>query len=215
MKEYNPAVARLVMPARIAKLPVDERGYPVPRFVAWLDGKPDFRVVDAGWVRRCTDFGVCWICGEVLGRHKAFTIGPMCAVNRVTAEPPSHLDCARFSVRSCPFLTQPKRIRNEHDLPEGHSNPGGVMIRRNPGVTLIWITRDFKQFKADGGKLIHIGDPDSWEWWACGRLATREEVLAAINTGLPALREIADQEGPKAVGELARQEARARLMVPA
>ena len=34
------------MPSRIAALPVDERGYPVPWFVAWIDGKPEFRCAD-------------------------------------------------------------------------------------------------------------------------------------------------------------------------
>ena len=38
-----------------------------------------------------------------MGVHKAFVIGPMCAVNRVIApEPPSHRDCGTFSARVLP-----------------------------------------------------------------------------------------------------------------
>jgi hypothetical protein len=31
------------LPLRMRGLPLDERGYPVPWFVAWIDGKPEFR----------------------------------------------------------------------------------------------------------------------------------------------------------------------------
>jgi len=47
------------LPSRMKSLPVDERGYPVPWFVAWIGGKPEFRTVEAGKVikaireRRC------------------------------------------------------------------------------------------------------------------------------------------------------------------
>ena len=34
------------LPARLHFLPVDERGYPVPWFVAWRDGKPEFRAME-------------------------------------------------------------------------------------------------------------------------------------------------------------------------
>ena len=29
-------------------LPIDRRGFPVPWFVSWDDGGPDFRVIDRG-----------------------------------------------------------------------------------------------------------------------------------------------------------------------
>jgi hypothetical protein len=34
------------MPESVGRLPVDHRGYPVPWFVAWIDGKPEFRCAD-------------------------------------------------------------------------------------------------------------------------------------------------------------------------
>ena len=33
-------------PDHIMRLPVDGRGYPVPYFASYFDGKPDFRVID-------------------------------------------------------------------------------------------------------------------------------------------------------------------------
>src|SRR5262245_54991717 len=106
------------LPSRIAGLPIDpERGYPVPWFVAWHDGKPEFRTADGRKFRQAIRDRLCWVCGQPLGRHLVFVIGPMCTVNRVTVEPPCHLDCAEFSVRACPFLSKPQMTRRENDLP--------------------------------------------------------------------------------------------------
>src|SRR6267154_1896953 len=100
-------------PKRSAELPRDERGYPVPWFVEWIDGKPDFRVMDSDKLVEAIKYKRCWVCGGPLGHYKVFTIGPMCMVNRTSAEPPSHRDCAEFSVRNCPFLTTPDMHRRE------------------------------------------------------------------------------------------------------
>lgn len=199
----NPAIAKIPMPERMRKLPLDHRGYPVPKFVSWIDGKADFRVVDHRWFHRAWHNRLCWLCGEPLGVNLAFVIGPMCAINRTTAEPPSHLDCARFAVQACPFMTHPNRKRDETNLPEGCSEPGGEMITRNPGVALIWMTRSYQPFSApNGGVLFRIGPVISTEWWARGRRATRAEIMESIDTGLPLLRKIAKDDGPKAEAQL-------------
>ncbi len=122
------------LPLRITTLPVDERGFPVPRFVAWIDGKPDFRVVDPRQRARAVRLNRCWICGEAFGAHKAFVVGPMCVVNRVSSEPPSHRECAVFAAQACPFLTLPRARRRDANLP-ATGEPPGVMLTRNPGVT--------------------------------------------------------------------------------
>lgn len=211
---YNPMVAKLTVPPRMRALPVDERGYPVPKFVAWVDGKPDFRVVDDRYRVIATNRRICWLCGGMLGRHLAFVIGPMCCVNRISSEPPSHLECARFAVQACPFLTQPKRIRDKRDLPEGHEQPAGFTIERNPGVSLIWVTSHYKVFRQDKGYLYRIGEPTSTEWWARGRTATREEIMESMATGLPALRGMATEEGPAAERELEKLIVKGLALVP-
>jgi hypothetical protein len=213
--EYNAAMLKLEMPARMRRLPIDERGYPVPAFVAIIDGKPDFRVVKPGYVTDCIRSNRCWLCGEQLGKYKAFVIGPMCAVNRVSSEPPSHLDCARFACVACPFLTQPKRPRNPHGLPEEATAAAGLAIPRNPGVTLLWVTNSYRVFKAPGGILLRIGPQSALEWYAHGRAATRDEVLHSIETGIPTLRQAAAQEGHGAMEALEAQVAEAMELVPA
>jgi hypothetical protein len=107
------------VPATMQHLPVDERGYPVPFFVQWIQQKPEFRAASAQALRLAIQHDFCWVCGTPLRGQKVFTIGPMCSVNRLSAEPPAHIACARYSVRACPFLTKPHMVRRENDLPEG------------------------------------------------------------------------------------------------
>jgi hypothetical protein len=203
------------IPYRIGKLPRDLAHRPVPWFVAWIDGKPDFRVIAPGRVEEAVTFSLCWVCGQRLGVFVAFVIGPMCAVNRTTAEPPCHRECAIWSAQACPFLANPERRRRESRLPDGVADPAGEMIRRNPGVALVWVTREWSLFEAGDGVLIEIGDPTQTAWFAHGRGATRAEVEASIDSGLPILAEIAEAEGPDAVDHLRRQTVKARDLMPA
>lgn len=175
---------------RIAKLPRDERGYPIPFFVAQLpDGKFDFRIVDPVKLRRCVREKLCWVCGEKLGKHITFPIGPMCMITRVSSEPPSHTDCAEWSVRGCPFLSKPAMERREDELTEGYEgNTPGVMIKRNPGVIATWTTHNYKIFNdGRGGALFELGEPEKASFWREGRAATRAEIMESIKEGLPQL----------------------------
>jgi hypothetical protein len=176
------------------KLHIDDRGYPVPYFVAWVDGKPEFRIADNQKWARCVRAGHCWVCGDVVGKFKTFVIGPMCAVNRTTSEPPCHLECAVFSATACPFLTLPKAQRRDANMPEGNALPGGICLMRNPGVTCLWTTLSYQIMDAGNGYLFRIGDPTDVQWYAQKRPATREEILESIDSGMPLLREQCEKE---------------------
>jgi hypothetical protein len=209
-------IANIEMPDRIARLPVDERGYPVPKFVQWIDGAPDFRVLSTEHLRACVKKRLCWICGDRLGVNLAFTIGPMCSVNRVSSEPPSHLECAEYAVRACPFLTNPRQKRDHKDMPDAATEPGGIMLAHNPGVCVIWMTQAYSPFKpANGGILFNVGHPEALHWYTQGRRATRAEIDAAIEVGLPKLRSIAEEEGTDAVSALNLQIQQALHLLPA
>jgi hypothetical protein len=215
-RNYNVAIERLAMPVRIQKLPIDARGYPVPRFVKWIDGVPDFRVVDPDFMARALRNRLCFVCGEKMGAYMALVTGPMCVCSGTVSEPGQHLACAQFVVRACPFITQPNRARNEHGLPEDKVE-AGIMIKRNPGVTAIYVTKTITPFRPPigGGILFRMGEPTSVEWYARGRRATREEVLESITTGLPLLEEAACAQGPDAVAALQVEIKRGMALVPA
>lgn len=204
------------LPAKMKDLPVDpKRGFVVPWFVQWIDGQPDFRIMDARKLVLAVRHKLCWVCGQPLGFTSVFLIGPMCAVNRNTAEPPSHPERARFSAMACPFLTMPKMRRREDETSK-QAVVAGVAIKRNPGVALLWFVRPPRGFEVipdPKGYLFQLGDPVGVEWYCEGREATREEVLHSIETGLPILREIAAKE-EGGLAHLERETKRAMKWVP-
>lgn len=204
------------LPLRLENLPISDSGYPVPWFVGYVDGVPDFRCSDARKFRQAIRDDLCWMCGERNGAYKVFVIGPMCAVNRVTGEPPCHLACAEYAATACPFLVNPKRRRRENDLPEKRGTPG-IPILRNPGVTLLWSTKKFRPFRAGGGGngvMFSLGVPAA-VWWYCeGREATDEEIIDSIEGGIPILRDMAAVDGPVAIAELESQIRAARKLLP-
>lgn len=178
------------LPPNIAKLPIDERGYPIPFFVAYVDGKPEFRAADPRKKMICILQKRCWVCGERVRAPFAFTIGPMCCYNTISAEPPAHIECSLWSVKGCPFLSKPKMERRDHEeLSKSFGQGAGVMITRNPGAIAVWVTKNYKLVRDGDSYLFKIGVPDSVSWWREGRPATRAEVQESINTGLPLLRE--------------------------
>ena len=82
----------------------------------------------------------------------------MCLVNRTSAEPPNHADCAEWSARACPFLTTPKKVRRESGIPEGASihDAAGIAIARNPGVTALIDCSKWKLWNPGNGVLFQM-----------------------------------------------------------
>jgi hypothetical protein len=197
-------------------LSVDERGYVVPWFVDWLDGKPEFRAMDRAKFFRAIKEKLCWVCGGRLGVHVTFVAGPMCGINRTSSEPPCHRECAEWSAVNCPFLANPRMVRRDADLPDGVAEMSGFGIKRNPGVAMLWHTRGYEVFRApnNGGVLITMGEPESVDWYAFGRTATREEVLESIESGLPNILELARME-KGGIEHLDRSRARFEKWLPA
>jgi hypothetical protein len=209
------------MPARIRALPRNKAGYPIPYFAADVDGERDFRVGDSHAYARCLRNRSCWVCGQRRTGVDAFVVGPMCVVNLITPDPPSHLECAEYAAKVCPFMAVPSMTRRDRGLPEGTGHPG-VMIPRNPGVSAIVSTTAWTTFRpsvgGDFGVLFNLNDPTAVSWWAEGRTATRAEILASIESGLPLLREECDLEvyrlRARAHAELDRQRAKAERWLP-
>jgi hypothetical protein len=203
-------------PKFMQQLSIDERGYPVPWFVEWVNGKPEFRAMDGRKFVRAIKERLCWVCGNPLNGQMVFVIGPMCAVNRINAEPPCHRDCARYSAAACPFLSKPQMIRRrfgEDVAITMHESS----IERNPGVTALWFARRFELVEIPTGILFHMGPPFHVEWYCRGRVATREEILHSINTGLPLLDATCDQDDDPAAARAALQACykRALRLLPA
>jgi hypothetical protein len=212
-------------PFRVHRLPIDERGYPVPWFVAWMkEGRevarglpgavPDFRILASGARDLAVRRRRCWICGETMGRHQVFIIGPMCSINRTSMEPPAHRDCAEYSAKACPFLTRPRQKRNEKGLADMPHRVDGDMIKRNPGCICLWESGYHVFMVREREWLLRLDDPRRVDWYAYGRQATRAEIMASIESGYPALLEPAERDGPEAVAELVRLRREAERYLP-
>src|SRR5882672_1305511 len=211
------------LPPRIARLSV-EQGWPVPWFVDRGEdglGPPDFRVVDKRKFAKALNDHRCFICGDLLGHWLAFPIGPMCAITRTTSEPPSHRECAEWSIQFCPFISNPAMVRRTADVPANAEEPAGVGLTRNPGVMCLWMTRTFEKFRVakeqigNDGILITVGEPADVTWWCEGRPATRDEVKASVDSGFVNLLNVAKLQGPVAIEELSKQAKRAEALWPA
>lgn len=225
------------IPRNMRDLPVDpKRRFIVPWFVQWMkpnlqkpelpfaalptdqNAYPDFRLADYRHFAKAMRENLCWLCGKKFEQEmRCFVIGPMCAVNRISSEPPSHPECARFAARVCPFLTMPKMRRREDEVSKAAvKNVAGEMIRRNPGVALLYFCRKFNvRLDDDKGVLFHLGEPIACEWYAEAREATRKEVLDSIESGYPILKELAMKQNLMAVVQLERALKAAMRMVPA
>jgi len=218
MTTYHASLTGLRLPERIKRLPVDKRGFPVPKFVAWVDGEPDHRVVDGRRFAPAIKHRQCWICGEPLGRYYCSLIGCMCAVNRVISEPPSHRECCEFAAQACPFLARPHAHRRAAGLPEDASDAAGHGLKRNPGVVCLWVSKEYprvtRAWAGNEGLLFMLKEPVETIWYREGRLATRQEVEDAILHGLPALYEIAAQEGDDALAALTGKTAAVGAYIP-
>jgi hypothetical protein len=181
------------LPERLRHLPIDARGYPVPWFVATVDGAPDHRIADERRRGDAIRHKRCWICGEPLGRWLSFVLGPMCCLTRTTSEPPAHRDCANYAVAACPFLTRPHMHRRAAGMPDEARPAPGLSIDRNPGAVCIWTCADFSLMEAHGapgarpGFLFSVGEPHSLTFWSGGRAATLAEVEDSVLSGLPLL----------------------------
>lgn len=76
------------MPARIARLPRDQRGYPIPVNVLNSKGVLDFRATDPAKMARIIEQRCCALCGEPLGARMAFVGGPKSMASRYFTDAP-------------------------------------------------------------------------------------------------------------------------------
>jgi hypothetical protein len=88
--------------------------------------------------------------------------------------------------------------RREAGLPKGVVDPAGVMLRRNPGVAMVWITTSYEVWKQGRGSLIAMGEPLEVLWFAEGRAAKTSEVRESIGSGLPSLMAITESDEERA-----------------
>ncbi len=120
-----------MMPDRIARLPRDHRGLPIPwNVLRGTDDTPFFIVNDDRRHREALRRGLCPICGEALGRWKWFVGGPRSAFDPHGwyADLPSHHECATFALSTCPYLALPRYQRHVESIANAEKLPPQARI---------------------------------------------------------------------------------------
>lgn len=215
-KPAAPRESTVPVPASMTKLPT-HGGFPVPWFVSDVpppvervpmklgtalddlailrEGEkspPDFRVVDGRKIFEAIRKNRCWICGqEGLKRGFTFVGGPIGIFNRISAEPPSHRDCAIYAAKVCPFLSDPDRERRDANVPNTREL-AGFHVSHNPGVVAIWITNTYRSQRLDGdGRMIfHRGDPSEVLWFHRGAPAAPADIERGAVKAMEVLRDV-------------------------
>lgn len=95
----------VAIPKFLSHLPVHQ-GLPVLFTAMWIDGVPDFRIVDHDKKRICVNEHLCAICGKRLGEYLWLVGGPSSLEgSSLFMDPPQHEHCARYAIETCPFLS--------------------------------------------------------------------------------------------------------------
>lgn len=91
-------------------------GLPVPEIVEWVNGKPDFRLVDPKKWLFHYQHKLCAICGKKLSLSCYWVGGALSKNNHYFTDGPMHELCAKESIKLCPFLNG-TRLDYRGDLP--------------------------------------------------------------------------------------------------
>lgn len=151
---------KIEIPSFLSHLPVDQRGYPIPFFVAYTEpGKPDFRLLDAKKQFLCLNQNLCGICGKKIeGVNKkkaaAFVIGgPLTAMNKVCSDPPMHRQCAEYSLKTCPHLFYKDASRRESNMNDA-AQENKFLVKTKPNQVLLIRIAKWSPFFIQGQMLI-------------------------------------------------------------
>jgi hypothetical protein len=151
---------------RLAQLPTDRRGIPIPFITEFVDGVPDFRLTDLAKWRLVCDSRCCGICGGQLGYWVAFIGHDELVRARVFWDPPMHVTCARYSIENCPFLALSGARRSGRALPEGDFTVPPVRAR--PARVALYITRDYTVIPlptTPNNLALAVGPAHEIEWF--------------------------------------------------
>jgi hypothetical protein len=143
------------MPERIAKLPKEERGYPITYIAAFIDGKPDLGIQDYAKVLSCVREWRCHVCGEKMGKLGYFIAYDPVPKRPRFLDPAIHKECALYSLKVCPYLANPSaKHRSSKMLPTDQTDLGEVSNRSHQ-VVLIGTTGQ-RTAKIQGKTSSHL-----------------------------------------------------------
>ncbi|HEY2617482.1 MAG TPA: hypothetical protein VGI78_09115 [Acetobacteraceae bacterium] len=172
-------IAKADVPQRMRTRPRDARGYPIP-FLVMIDrnGTPQFTINDDAKAAACRAKRLCAICGKRFDPDGVWFVGgSRCFLHEHGAfiDPPSHLECATYSLRVCPFLAASRYMRRIDDakLAPGAMPDDKVLVRteavapRLPERFGLGRTSRYR-FEGPHFGCFVVEQWDYVEWWRAG-----------------------------------------------
>lgn len=175
------AIAQTAIPARMAHLPKDARGYPIPFIVARTsDGAAHFTINDEVKVRHALERRLCGICGKLMHKTKLWLVGgPGSAFAKRGAyiDGPVHYECGQYALAVCPYLAMPNYARRIDDrkVTDAQRKEFAIfsdptMIPEQPEVFVFGCTRGINIATHRYGRMIVPLRPwDAVEYWKGGQ----------------------------------------------
>ena len=177
-------------PTRIAQLPVDDRGFPIPWNVQRdKDGKPLFTVNDQAKHIQALTKDLCPLCGERNEQIRWFVGGPMSAFhpNGVYFDLPGHKDCIAYALQVCPYLAA-KNYKHRIDLPDPSKLPEGVVAlvdyTQIPGRPELFVMVGAPGTEIILGETVYVRPKKpiiGYFYWRKGERIPRSEAEQLIN----------------------------------
>ena len=153
------------LPQCMEHLPTDPRGYPVPNFATYRNGKYDFTEVDPAAYGNAIVYKRCHITGLALGKEIAFVGGPISIGNRAFSDAGMLPDAARYAMQACPFIAAPKFAYAARTAPKA----GGHLSPDRPKIFGLGVASSYR-VESRGGQVIIFAS--EWvkpvEWWKDG-----------------------------------------------
>lgn len=148
----------LPIPKELAHLKLDSRGYPIPYFVSYRDGEPEFRIMDTNRLQMIVERKVCHICGKKLPSDYCYFIaGPMGLKNKISTDAGMHRVCAEFSMKACPHLYLQKAERRLNDaLAKAAEAVNPFHLPDKPDTLYLVKVDKWKQTIEEGRPFIHF-----------------------------------------------------------
>jgi len=165
-------LSKIHTPDRIKAMRKDERGYPIPHTVQWIDGKPDFRVIDPQKWMHAVNNCMCGVCGQKIEGVMAFVGGESSIANRFFTDLSMHTECAEYALKVCPFIAAPKfsYLLNSEGIQQGEMTVISSVSDKRPSRFGLGLTTGYKLARLmPQDDLVIWADPFiTIEWWQKG-----------------------------------------------
>lgn len=171
-------------PRSFRRLRRDHRGMPIPYLMSGISQT----TMSPERFHEIVTKKLCMVCGEKLGNKKWFLGGYRAMVNRLFVDPAMHEECAHYSLKRCPFLSNP--VQKYHKKPsEGATFVDQVAVGVKRAAQVLMRTNGYQVVIYDGQPMVLANAWEHVEFWRRGeRLSEPPEDAPTVERWMEWLR---------------------------